>query len=414
MKSSNSKWNVLLFLSLSSCGNMGDSYRTASTAAGSQGPSTTSVPPQTTLTGDNVIPITVNGSTCSNNSYSNKPCVSVTVCEPGSQNCVTINDILLDTGSYGLRLHKVTLDSLNLTQVTSGSGSLAECVQYGDGSSQWGPVKMAEVKLGNEPSVQVPIEVIDSTFVGASNCGTPETSPAQSGFNGILGVGLFAQDCGANCATNANNQNYYACNGSTCTGTTVALQNQVQNPVSLLPTDNNGVIIELPPVPLGGADSVEGYMVLGIGTQSNNTPSNVQTYQADPSMAMFQTTFEGQQNDSFLDTGSNGLFFEAPTGSIPDCGNTDSNFAGWFCPSSPISLSATNQSTTGSVSGGVIFDIGNFISLISSNKNVFVDNGANGGGAYFDWGLPFFFGKNVYVGIEGKNSTLGNGPYWAY
>ena len=84
--------------------------------------------------------------------YLNKPCVSVTVCTPGTSTCQAIDDILLDTGSYGLRLFKQVLN-VSLVQATSGSGSLAECVQFGDGSSDWGPVQIASVILGNEPAV---------------------------------------------------------------------------------------------------------------------------------------------------------------------------------------------------------------------------------------------------------------------
>src|SRR5512144_1296331 len=101
--------------------------------------------------GVNVLAITVNGSLCSpatSSGYVNKPCVSVTVCSPNSTTaCQTINDILLDTGSSGLRLFKQAL-SVALTQVTNGTGLLAECAHFADGSSDWGPVQRADVRLG--------------------------------------------------------------------------------------------------------------------------------------------------------------------------------------------------------------------------------------------------------------------------
>ena len=357
--------------------------------------------------GNNVLAITVNGPGL-NNSYPNEPCVSVTICAPGTTTCQTINDILLDTGDQGLRIFKQALN-VSLEQVTVGSGSLAECIQYADGSSNWGSVQMASVILGNEPAVQVPIQVIDSTFgTVPSVCGTPVQSPSAAGYNGTLGVGLFAQDCGSGCTNGANNGIYYSCSGSNCTGTAVALASQVQNPVGLLPQDNNGVILQLPSVPLGGSPSVNGSLVLGIGTQSNNGPSGVTAYSADQ-LGEFTTTFNGTAYSSFIDSGSNGLFFPSPGSSLPDCPAPNS---GWYCPSSTASLSATNKGASGSPSGAVSFQIGNFDSLINSSNNVFADIGGSNG--EFDWGLPFFFGRNVYVGLEGKGTSLGTGPYWAY
>jgi hypothetical protein len=32
----------------------------------------------------------------------------------------------------------------------------------------------------------------------------------------------------------------------------------------------------------------------------------------------------------------------------------------------------------------------------------------------FDWGLPFFFGRNVFVAIQGQSTPGGTAPYWAY
>ncbi|GFO55718.1 hypothetical protein GMSM_27250 [Geomonas sp. Red276] len=361
--------------------------------------------PASTGSGSNVMTVTVNGSLCSSGSYPNKPCVSVTICTPGTSNCQTVSDLLLDTGSYGLRIFKQALN-VTLPQLPAGSGTLTECVQYGDGSSHWGPVASADLVLGGEPAVTVPIQVIDSTFgTRPRACSNADTSPSAGGFNGILGVGLFAQDCGAACAASAGNGNYYSCSGSTCSGTTVSLARQVQNPVSLLPVDNNGVLLQLPGVSLSGASYVNGSLILGIGTRSNNTPSGVTGYPAD-GYGEFTTTFNGTVlSSSFLDSGSNGLFF--PDSGIP----LDSG--GWFAPSQTMALSATNSGAYGSPSGQVSFQLANSTALFNSYNNVFNDLGANMAGA-FDWGLPFFLGRSIYVGIEGTDSSLGTGPYWGY
>jgi hypothetical protein len=183
----------------------------------------------------------------------------------------------------------------------------------------------------------------------------------------------------------------------------------VQNPVALLPLDNNGVAVQLPSVAAGGALSVNGYLILGIGTRSNNIPSGVTAYPADPTMGEFLTTLSGTTYDSFIDTGSNGLFFPSPSSpTLPDC----LVYPGWYCPNSTQTLTAANMGYQGSPSGTVSFQIANFDSLISSPNYVFSNIGGNN--AVFDWGLPFHFGRTVYVGIEGTGSSLGVGPYWAY
>ena len=185
MKSSNKLTLLMIFAVMIGCGH------------GSSGGSG--------ITGNNVLSITVNGSLCSTSTsagYLNKACISVTICNPGTSTCQTIDDILLDTGSFGLRIFKQALTTVSLTQVLSGSGgSLAECAQFGDGSALWGPVQMAGITLANEPTVTVPIQVIDSTFANISTstiCPGAEQSPVAAGFNGILGVGVFPEDWARN------------------------------------------------------------------------------------------------------------------------------------------------------------------------------------------------------------------------
>ncbi len=61
-----------------------------------------------------------------------------------------------------------------------------------------------------------------------------------------------------------------------------------------------------------------------------------------------------------------------------------------------------------------MFQIENFTSLTGGSNMVFSDIG---GGVpaianIFDWGLPFYFGRNVYVGFE--NPLGSGGQYFAY
>ena len=365
------------------------------------------------VTGNNVLTITVDGSECSAATvvqWPNKPCVRVTICDPSNTYCQSVNDILLDTGDYGVRIFQQALTQPGLlaalTQVQSGSLPVYECTEYGDGSAVWGPIQMASVVLAGEPAVQVPIQVIGSSAGNPSQVcrGTPTfSSPSDAYYNGSLGLGFFVQDCGPVCASNNMNRMYYTCNGATCTGTAVPLASQVHNPVASLPVDNNGVSVLFPSVLSGGSPSATGYLVLGIGTQSNNSPSGVVAYGADLN-GNFTTIFNGASYESFIDSGSNGLFFT--DSAIQLCGD-------WFCPPSTLTLSATARASGGSPSSDVPFQIANYNTLAASSNHVFFNLGASLPGL-FDWGLPFFLGRNVYVGIEGTTSSLGTGPYWAY
>lgn len=388
------------------------------------GPSGGNVTPSS---GSNTVPIIVDaGPSGLSSPATNIPYVSVEICAPGSTSvCQTIDHISLDTGSSGLRILSSALNSTMVTALQQqpvlgpGGNPLVECAQFVSFFT-WGPVRKTDIKMAGETAGAVPIQVIGdptySTIPG--NCSSSAPASAQDvnslAANGILGVGLFRQDCGGACTTSTNNPAfYYECSsGTSCAQANASLGAQVANPVWMFSSDNNGVLISLPAIAATGAINVSGTMAFGIGTQSNNGLGNatVFTLAAD---GTFTTIFNGKSYpESFIDSGSNGNFFltSALTG-IPECSSPNTGF---YCPNSTQNLSATNQGLN-SVSNTVQFSVANLNSL-SGNNTAFNDIGGTNAGPppSFDWGLPFFFGRNVFTAIEGQNTPAGIGPFWAY
>jgi hypothetical protein len=354
-----------------------------------------------------------------NESYINGAFTSVTVCVPGSTtSCQTIGGILVDTGSSGLRILSSAL-TISLTQQTANGSPIVECLPFVDGIT-WGPVQTADMSIAGEEAKSLPIQVIGSSSFstipgGCTSMGAPEDDLATLGANGILGIGNFPRDCGDGCTVSGaqNPGLYYACPASGCVVTTESIASQVQNPVVLFAKDNNGVIIELPSVPAATAEaSISGSLIFGIGTQSNNALGSATVYTIDPSTGNFTTVFNNvsYSDQSFLDSGSNALFFlDSNTTNIPTC----SDDASFYCPTTTQSLSATNQGMNGTT-GSINFMVGNADTLLS-NLNDGVANGLAGpNSGMFDWGLPFFYGRTVFTAIDGQNTPACPGPYWAY
>jgi hypothetical protein len=358
----------------------------------------------------NVMPVSVGESgVCT---IINQLCAAVTICQPGTSNCQTISDVLVDIGSVGLRVFGSVL-STPLTQTVDAQGRpLGECTFFADGGTTWGPVQIADVVLGSAPAVRVPIQVIDSTFGGQSSSGNPcndvvDEDPQLANFNGILGVGLFKQDCGALCTANSDNTLYFSCNGGSCTGAAVPLIDQVQNPVWRLPSGNNGIVLTLPSVPSGGAPSVSGALILGIGTSANNEPPGGISVVPTDENGFVTTVYKGRTfRESIIDSGSNGLFF--PDATLPACAMQLDAF---YCPPDVINLTATVFGANGR-QVVVPFQVANAESLVETRNAAF--SNLAGELSIFDWGLPFFFGRSVFIGIEGQSSSLGTGPLFAF
>jgi hypothetical protein len=352
----------------------------------------------------------------------NIPYVSVTVCAPGgrvgSSDCRTINDVLVDTGSTGLRLFANQVNgAVSLPDQTAGaSAAVFECANF-IATNAWGRIKLADVLLGGERATEVPIQLMDANDAGAAiHCsGAPLLTTTTLSANGILGVGLFSYD----------GQGYWDCTvpGAGCHSMGVARARQVQNPVGLFGVqsangvaNNNGVLLQLPSLgPSTMALAAQGYLIFGVNTQSNNTLGGASVVPVN-GMGRFTTGYRGRTlTDSFIDSGSNGLFF--PGASSPStltaCTGSNPDF---FCPASSLPLSATIQ-LAGSTAT-VLFSIGNADQTIRTGSYAIGNLGGNMPGNAFDWGLPFFFGRSVYTVIEGSSVGAPTGslqrPFYAF
>ena len=340
----------------------------------------------------------------------NAPYVSVEICQPGSTKCQTISNVLLDTGSTGLRIFSNNLGTLQLpnqTTLATGNSSILECASFLSGVT-WGPVKLADIKLGLETARSIPIQVVADPLYSAvpSYCsnGLPTLQSASSlKANGILGVGLFVAD----------GQDYFACSSTqsaSCSTINLQASMQVQNPVASFPVNNNGVVLQLAKVSDAGATSASGVLYFGIDTQSNNSSTNTNVIPTN-AFGRFTTVFNGTPyKSSFIDSGSNGLFF--PAGTLSSTLNACSGNSGFYCPSSTQSYSATITLKNNQTSN-INFSIANAESLFTSNNYALPTLGGSLQGQ-FDWGIPFFYGKSVYIGITGKSSNAGTGPYYAF
>jgi len=399
---------------------------------------------------NNLLAITVSGGPTANLAngvlYENGAFASATICAPGStSNCTTIDNLLVDTGSTGLRVFDTAVASLDLPAANASNGSQAyDCVAFVSGAYLWGPVEKGDVSLGSETASSVPIHVISSANTGIpSSCSNGATendnTAALLGANGLLGVGIEPTDCfyaGISvCDPSAGLSSapypaYYTCSGNSCSPAFVATASQVTNPVALFAKDNNGVIVELPAASSPAA-TLSGNLVFGIGTESNNQlPSDAAVFTL--TCDDFTTDFDGQTYGitnsttcagpaSFIDSGSNALYFPNATNMTECSSNTlVGDLSGLYCPGSTQNFTATNKGANGTAKAAS-FSVANAESLFT-NAATAADAvqptlaGTNPTGYGFDWGLPFFYGVNIYNAIDGQSMPSGapGAPWWAY
>lgn len=353
--------------------------------------------------------------------FVNAPYVSVTICAPGTGNCATIDHVLVDTGSSGLRLLRSAVPaSLGLANAKDSAqgNTMAECVEFGSGTA-WGPISRVDLKIAGETASSLPIQIVDDSFASIpADCSSegPDMAargPSSFGGNGLIGLNVMRHDCQTSCQSPAASM-YYDCAGSTCTGIAVPLAEQVPNPVIDFATDNNGMTLNFPAVAPGGAGTVSGTMTFGVNTQSNNMLPATAQQMTTTVFGEVTASFNGLPMPGFIDSGSSAYFIVDP--SISQCPSSFSS-APWFCPAAPTALSASLQSETGATLG-VSFTLVNTESELGNGSNAAHEGiGQNMGlfgAGVLDLGEPFVYGKRITFGMPGSDDfSTGTQPFFA-
>jgi hypothetical protein len=170
----------------------------------------------------------------------------------------------------------------------------------------------------------------------------------------------------------------------------------------------------LPVIPATGAARAQGYLIFGVGTQTNNQLGSANVVPVN-GVGHFTTVYRGvTMNHSIMDSGSNGLYFNDPSPQVlaGTCVRASSDF---YCPAATRDLSASIQLS--SSTANVAFSIASADSLFVGGENFAFNNlGGPLNSTSFDWGLPFFFGRSVYTVIEQRAvpSTSLVGPMHAF
>jgi hypothetical protein len=384
---------------------------------------------------------------------------TVTVCALGArpagpqpEKCVVIDHVQVDTGSVGLRLLATAkVKQLGLLPIqldanaTAGSvaGQAWEYFEFVIGGL-WGPTAVADVGLGDQWVSAARVQLIQEDNAHAAikvakicspqPCTTLD-SVSSLGSNGILGIGNMPLDCGLTCL--GPNTMYYSCpveatSATQCNSASVGESQQIDNPVFGLPNGkNNGVVLALPAVTGLGAGVVLGELIFGINsqdTQSDNylDPAAKRIHlgtdwlNSSESYLNITTLYDGKSySNSYLDTGTNGLFFDSAT-VIARCSPD------WYCPKRLLSLPATltdgdllrrNQISVTFFVGDALFTSGYYAFGDLAGPQPTSSAVASTPYSSFSWGLPFFYGKRVFLSnwdLTSQDLQYSSGPWYSW
>jgi len=329
----------------------------------------------------------------------NRMVVSITVCEPGTDRCATIDDVMVDTGSTGLRLEASAVPAwLRLPPLLGpGSRPLAECLRFVHDAA-WGPLVRADVRLGGLTARQLHVQVIDDAD-GAqpATCARSDVRPTS---NGTLGIGQHLFDCPGACRQSAEAPGTFVKDGLTWVPLVGNIDQayRLPNSISLLPVHDNGIVIDLPSPTGGGSEIVAGTLTIGVGTAGNNQLETSGIVRLDAA-GRFTTVFDGKTFPaSSIDSGTETYVFDDAL--LPRC----QGLAWAYCvtPARHFNAEMLGQDGTRTTVG---LEIGDYQARRNGHAGASDDvaEAAESQSNAFVWGAPFFLGRRVFLVMEGKS-----------
>ena len=428
---------LLFTLLVVACGGGGGGSEPTTGISSTPTPTPTPTPAPTAMACDgstsigsgNVAPLFVDGFPCAAGgtvgaaNVPNTPYVSVQVCAPGSTtNCQTIDHVILDTGSTGLRIAASALNA----SLQPGSGGLpvmagaaagtvlTECEAYVS-SYVYGPVVSADVYIAGKKVGSTQLQVFGAPGYavprGCSNQGGTQTDTTQLfGGNGLLGVSFDVAD---------NYSLYYDCQAAT--GSSCSADNSypgMPNTVTQFSGDNNGVVLSLPAVGSAGSTTVVvGTLTFGVATQSNNTPpagtlAIVNDGTLSATGGTFAAAIGGTWSMAYIDSGTDVVYFDDTADPQLTACPGSGLYAGYYCPAAAQSLVFTLANTGSTAAVGTLPYTVVDASMVYGTTAIAVGNvgGADsssstgGGGGTIAFGLSAFFGHDMYFLFNGMTA----------
>ena len=335
----------------------------------------------------------------------NRMVVSVTVCDPGTERCATVDDVMVDTGSTGLRLEASAVPSwLRLPPFLGPGGKpLAECLRFVHDTA-WGTLNRADVRLGGLTARGLPLQVIDD-LDGAqpTTCLRSDVRPTS---NGTLGVGQHPFDCQGTCEQRADAPGVFVRDGaagwSPVEGA-IEPAYRLPNPVSYLPGHDDGIVIELPSPSDGGAREIAGTLTFGVGVGAGDRVGTAGILHLDAS-GRFTTVLGGRSYPtSSIDSGTETYVLRDD--GLPRC----RDMAWAYCAEPRRTLDAEMVGADGKRIP-TRFGVGNYRATRERHAGASDDVAevAEPQSTAFVWGAPFFLGRRI--SLVGDGSSVPGAP----